>query len=171
MTLYKQIYHSPLGDLSLAADEWGLIGVWLVGQKYFERGISSQVFLEAANPVLSQAKQWLDAYFAGEKTEQDKLVLFPQGTPFQKQVWQALLEIPLGQTQTYGEIAKKINCPSAQAVGGAVGRNPLSIIVPCHRVLGSKGQLTGYAGGIDKKIWLLQHEGVKLDKQPFFSLR
>ncbi|MGT2924690.1 methylated-DNA--[protein]-cysteine S-methyltransferase [Streptococcus caviae] len=171
MTLYKQIYHSPLGDLSLAADEQGLIGIWFVGQKYFEQGISHQAFLEAANPVLSQAKQWLDAYFAGEKPEQDKLVLSPRGTPFQKQVWQALREIPLGQTQTYGEIAKKINCHSAQAVGGAVSRNPLSIIVPCHRVLGSNGQLTGYAGGIDKKIWLLQHEGVKLDKQPVFSLR
>ena len=171
MTLYKQIYHSPLGDLSLAADEQGLIGVWFVGQKYFEQGISGQAFLEAANPVLSQASQWLDAYFAGEKSKQDKPVLSPQGTPFQKQVWQVLREIPSGQTLTYGDIAEKINCRSAQAVGGAVSRNPLSIIVPCHRVLGSNGQLRGYAGGIDKKIWLLQHEGIKLDKQPFLSLR
>lgn len=162
MTLYKQIYHSPLGDLSLVADSQGLIGVWFVGQKYFEQGINNDAILEADNTVLSQARQWLDAYFAGENPKQGELLLSPQGTPFQKQVWQVLREIPFGQTMTYGDIAERIHCHSARAVGGAVGRNPLSIIVPCHRVLGSHGQITGYAGGTDKKIWLLQHEGVKL---------
>ena len=88
------------------------------------------------------------------------MVLAPQGTAFQQSVWQVLREIPYGKTMTYGEIAQKIQCASAQAVGGAVGKNPLSVFVPCHRVLGSQGQLTGYAGGLERKRWLLSHEGV-----------
>lgn len=164
MVLYKQIYHSPLGDLSLVANNQGLIGAWFLNQKYFERGLEGETVIEQANTILEQAKQWLDTYFAGENPNMVKFPLNPQGTAFQKRVWQALSEIPWGQARAYGDIAQKINCLSARAIGGAVSRNPLSIIVPCHRVLGAANQMTGYAGGIDKKIWLLEHEGFKVDK-------
>lgn len=164
MVLYKQIYHSPLGDLSLVANNQGLIGVWFLNQKYFEQGLEGETVIEQANTILDQAKQWLDTYFAGENHNMVKFPLNPRGTAFQKRVWQALSEIPWGQTRAYGDIAQKINCPSARAIGGSVSRNPLSIIIPCHRVLGAAGQMTGYAAGIDKKMWLLEHEGFKVDK-------
>lgn len=164
MVLYKQIYHSPLGDLSLVANNQGLIGVWFLNQKYFEQGLEGETVIEQANTILDQAKQWLDTYFAGENSNMVKFPLNPRGTAFQKRVWQALSEIPWGQTRAYGDIAQKINCLSARAIGGSVSRNPLSIIIPCHRVLGAAGQMTGYAAGIDKKMWLLEHEGFKVDK-------
>lgn len=164
MTFYKQIYLSPLGEMSLVANEIGLVGVWFLKQKYFERGLEENLLL-AENEVLKETKNLLDCYFNGDCPDFSSLVLAPVGTDFQQRVWAYLQTIPYGETVTYGQIAKKLGNRSAQAVGGAVGRNPFSIIVPCHRVLGSQGQLTGYAGGLDKKIWLLEHEGVELSEK------
>ncbi|KGM37708.1 methylated-DNA--[protein]-cysteine S-methyltransferase [Streptococcus sinensis] len=163
MIYYKKIYKSPLGDLSLVADESGLVGAWFLGQKYFERGLS-EVPILGNHPFLDLASNFLDAYFSGQQPNPAALPLSAQGTDFQQRIWAYLQTIPYGQTVTYGQLAQELKVKSAQAVGGAVGRNPLSILVPCHRVLGSQGQLTGYAGGLDKKIWLLEHEGVRLDR-------
>lgn len=162
MTFFKIIYPSPIGDLSLVADDHGLVGIWFVGQTYFERGLEEEPVF-ASTPILHRTCNWLDRYFAGQEPELDSLPLSVRGTEFQKQVWAALAKIPYGQTTTYKALADKLNCKSAQAVGGAVGRNPLSILVPCHRVLGSDGSLTGYAGGLERKSWLLAHEGVQLE--------
>ena len=158
--LMRSYYPSPLGTISLLADERGLLGCYFVGQKYFENGYRDQAIVEGDSIFLADATAWLDAYFAGENPKAEDVVLAPQETAFQQSVWQVLREIPYGKTMTYGEIAQKIQCASAQAVGGAVGKNPLSVFVPCHRVLGSQGQLTGYAGGLERKRWLLSHEGV-----------
>ncbi len=158
--LMRSYYPSPLGTISLLADERGLLGCYFVGQKYFENGYRDQAIVEGDSIFLADATAWLNAYFAGENPKAEDVVLAPQETAFQQSVWQVLREIPYGKTMTYGEIAQKIQCASAQAVGGAVGKNPLSVFVPCHRVLGSQGQLTGYAGGLERKRWLLSHEGV-----------
>ena len=145
-------YPSPVGTLYLTADEGGLTGIWMHPEK-------TEDF-----PVLSQAKVWLASYFAGNKAE-ISFPLNPHGTAFQKQVWHMLLTIPYGQVRTYGDIAREMAVRtgkqkmSAQAVGQAVGANPISILIPCHRVVGTNGKLTGYAGGLDKKEWLLRHEG------------
>ena len=163
MIYYKKIYKSPLGDLSLVADESGLVGTWFLGQKYFERGLT-EVPILGNHPFLGLASDFLDAYFSSQQPDPAAIPLSAQGTDFQQRVWAYLQTIPYGQTVTYGQLAQELKINSAQAVGGAVGRNPLSILVPCHRVLGSQGQLTGYAGGLDKKIWLLEHEGVQLDR-------
>lgn len=163
---YIQHYDSPLGGILLAADEIGLTGLWFEGQKYFARDLSD-VRIEQETPVLAEAKRWLDIYFTGK--EPDFLPpLHPTGSEFRKAVWEILLQIPYGQTTTYGEIARQLAKKqglarmSAQAVGGAVGHNEISIIIPCHRVVGTGGSLTGYAGGLDKKIWLLRHEGADM---------
>lgn len=164
---YTSRYESPLGGIVLAADEIGLTGLWFEGQKYFA------LYLDKENeerelPVFEQAKQWLDIYFSGKEPD-FKLPLHFTGSAFQNEVWEILCQIPYGQTTTYGAIAKQIAGRraaskqgaagmSAQAVGGAVAHNPISIIVPCHRVIGANGSLTGYAGGIDKKIALLKME-------------
>ena len=160
---YISHYQSPLGDILLAADEIGLTGLWFEGQKYFALYLE-QEHEEKEVPVLEQTKKWLDVYFSGR--EPDFTVPFHFiGTDFQKQVWEILAAIPYGQTTTYGEIAKQLAAKrglkrmSAQAVGGAVGHNEISILVPCHRVVGANGSLTGYAGGIDKKVALLKLEG------------
>ena len=158
--LMRSYYPSPLGTISLLADERSLLGCYFVGQKYFENGYRDQAIVEGDSIFLADATAWLNAYFAGENPKAEDVVLAPQGTAFQQSVWQVLREIPYGKTMTYGEIAQKIQCASAQAVGGAVGKNPLSVFVPCHRFLGSQGQLTGYAGGLERKRWLLSHEGV-----------
>lgn len=159
---YTARYASPLGDILLAADEQGLIGLWFAGQKYYAAKLGE---VQAGTlPVLALAARWLDVYFAGEKPD-FVLPLHLPGTPFQQEVWQELCAIPYGQTVTYGEIARRLAARrglphfSAQAVGSAVGRNPVSVIVPCHRVVGAGGNLTGYAGGIDRKIALLKLEG------------
>ncbi len=154
--LFTSTCDSPLGEILLAADEIGLTGLWFEGQKYF--GLrDGQLHREWETAVLKQAKAWLDIYFSGqEPTFQVPLHLI--GTPFRLRVWEALRHIPYGQTTTYGSIALQLGCRSAQAVGGAVGRNPISILVPCHRVLGASGALTGYAGGVEKKCALLQLE-------------
>lgn len=169
---YISHYHSPLGNILLTADDSGLCGVWFERQKYFAAGLDpkdmievTEVFGEKELPVFLQTKRWLDLYFAGKKPDFSVSLHFT-GTQFQKEVWKLLLDIPYGATTTYGEIAKILADKrgsahmSAQAVGGAVGHNKISILVPCHRVLGSDGKLTGYAGGLDKKKWLLELEGV-----------
>lgn len=164
---YISHYHSPLGNILLAADQIGLTGLWFEGQKYFALYLDKE-HEEKEVPVLKQTKEWLDIYFSGKEPDL-KLPLHFTGTDFQNEVWEILSAIPYGQTTTYGEIAKQIAAKrglarmSAQAVGGAVGHNEISIIVPCHRVVGSNGSLTGYAGGIDKKIKLLTLEKVNMD--------
>lgn len=153
---------SPLGGILLAADADGLTGLWFVGQKYFARTLDAQNE-EKETPVLACARAWLDIYFSGRNPE-FQVPLHVTGTEFQHRVWKILCAVPYGQTTTYGAIAGRIAAQdgrermSAQAVGGAVGRNPVSIIVPCHRVMGSRGSLTGYAGGLEKKNALLKIE-------------
>ena len=160
---YISHYHSPLGDILLAADSAGLTGLWFEGQKYFALYLDKE-HEEKELPVFEEAKRWLDIYFSG-KNPDFQVPLHFTGTDFQNEVWEILYAIPYGQTTTYGEIAaqlaKKRGLPrmSAQAVGGAVGHNEISIIVPCHRVVGASGSLTGSAGGIEKKIELLRLEG------------
>lgn len=160
--IYTSRYSSPLGGILLAADEVGMRGLWFDGQKYFARGLSDER-TERETPVLSEARRWLDIYFDG--AEPDFLPpLHPVGSPFRQEVWKILLQIPYGKTVTYGDIARQLAAEggletmSAQAVGGAVGHNGISIIIPCHRVVGSNGSLTGYVGGIDKKVGLLTLE-------------
>lgn len=159
---YVQHYDSPLGVILLAADEIGLTGLWFDGQKYFARDLPAEC-IDRDTPILSVARHWLDIYFTGK--EPDFLPpLHPMGSAFRQSVWEILLRIPYGQTTTYGEIARQLaekkglSQMSAQAVGGAVGHNGISIIIPCHRVVGTNGSLTGYAGGIDRKVKLLELE-------------
>ncbi|WP_105129493.1 methylated-DNA--[protein]-cysteine S-methyltransferase [Streptococcus suis] len=160
--LYKQIYHSPLGPMSLVASDRGMRGAWFEDQKFFERGLNEKAIL-APHPILDQTSLLLDAYFSGQDVDFTSLPLEAIGTEFQEKVWALLKEIPHGQTTSYGQLAQQLVLQSGQAIGGAVGRNPYAIIVPCHRVLNQKGQLTGYAGGLDKKIWLLQHENPQFE--------
>lgn len=159
---FIQHYDSPLGGILLAADEIGLTGLWFDGQKYFARDLPAER-IDRDTPILSEARHWLDIYFTGK--EPDFLpLLHPMGSAFRQSVWEILLRIPYGQTTTYGEIARQLaekkglSQMSAQAVGGAVGHNEISIIIPCHRVVGTNGSLTGYAGGIDRKVKLLELE-------------
>lgn len=167
---FVQHYNSPLGGILLAADEIGLTGLWFNGQKYFARSLPAG-YTEQNTPALSEAKRWLEVYFTGKKPD-FMPPLHIVGSAFRRAVWEILLQIPYGKTTTYGEIArqlaKKQKLPrmSAQAVGGAVGHNEISIIIPCHRVVGTNGSLTGYAGGIDKKIKLLELEHT--DMSSFF---
>ena len=159
---YISHYSSPLGDILLAADSVGLNGLWFEGQKYFALNLDKE-HEEKEIPSFAEAKRWLDIYFSGKEPDFSVPLHFT-GTEFQNEVWELLLAIPYGQTTTYGELARRIagkrgvKHMSAQAVGGAVGHNNISVIVPCHRVVGTNGSLTGYAGGIDKKIKLLELE-------------
>ena len=168
---YTSHYRSPIGNILLAADEVGLTGLWFEGQKYFALYLDKE-HEEKEIPIFEKAKEWLDIYFAGKEPDFTVPLHFT-GTDFQNEVWEILCAIPYGRTMTYGEIAKQVASKkglprmSAQAVGGAVGRNGISILVPCHRVVGANGSLTGYAGGIDKKIKLLQLE--KADMRPLFA--
>ena len=155
-------YEFPLGKMLLAADDGGLMGAWFYGQRYFARGLEGAEKNERRgvpfdSPVLLAARRWLDAYFAGERPDAADVPLAPRGTAFQLRVWDALLSIPYGETRTYGELAAELGS-SSRAVGSAVGRNPISVIIPCHRVLGADGSLTGYAGGLDRKRALLELE-------------
>lgn len=153
--MYCTQYDSPLGKLLLTCTDVGLTGI------YMNREIPRQ---RKDHPILQQTAVWLDAYFRGESVPAE-ISLAPEGTDFQKQVWKLLQTIPYGGTTSYGRIAREMarafgkEKMSAQAVGQAVGKNPISILVPCHRIVGAKGQLTGYGGGLEKKIWLLRHEG------------
>lgn len=149
-------FESPLGLINLCSDGTYLTAVTFAGQKYEEQHIPSDA-VSGICPVLEEAKDWLSLYFA-KKTPDFLPPLKPQGTPFQQKVWELLLQIPYGKICTYGDLAKQLGCKSAQAVGGAVGRNPISILIPCHRVMGADGKLTGYAGGIEKKAALLKLE-------------
>lgn len=159
---YIQHYSSPLGGILLAADEIGLTGSWFDGEKYFADNLPAE-HAERQTPILAEAARWLDIYFTGKEPGFTP-PLHPIGSPFRQAVWEILLQIPYGQTTTYGEIARQLaekqglEKMSAQAVGGAVGHNEISVIIPCHRVVGTSGSLTGYAGGIDKKVKLLELE-------------
>lgn len=163
---YTSHYDSPLGGITLASDGEALTGLWFDGQKYFADTLS-QTHQEAALPVFDETRRWLDVYFSGHEpdfTPPLKMIT----TPFRQRVWLSLLNIPYGKLTTYNAIAKEIAAErglksmSAQAVGGAVGHNSISLIIPCHRVVGSNGNLTGYAGGIDKKVKLLQLENTDM---------
>lgn len=162
-------YNSPLSDILLASKDNKLIGLWIEGQKYFLSSIKEEIQENSNDEVLLATKSWLDRYFNGQKPNIDELNLSPIGSDFRQAVWKILCKIPYGETITYNNIAKeiarqrKIKKMSAQAIGGAVGHNPISIIIPCHRVVGTNGNLTGYAGGIEKKIWLLRHEHVNME--------
>ncbi len=153
-------YESPLGRILLAGEGDFLTGLWFDGQKYFPDLPAERT----ETPVLRQTESWLDRYFAGEQPESDELPLAPKGSEFQQQVWELMRRIPYGRTVCYAELSRQIaglrglEHMSAQAVGGAVAHNPISIIQPCHRVLGSDGSLTGYAGGLKRKAWLLELE-------------
>ena len=167
---YKTNYSSPIGDFTLGSDGENIVGLWRTRQKYFGSGFLDEAKVDDELEVFKEKKNWLDDYFAGKKPEISKLPLLLKGSEFREDVWKILCEIPYGEVITYGDIAKRmakirgVKRMSAQAVGGAVGHNPISIIVPCHRVVGSTGSLTGYAGGIDTKIKLLELEGVDLSK-------
>lgn len=159
---YTSRYRSPLGEMLLAADETGVTGLWFAGQKYFARHLDKE-HAEKEIPLFATVKHWLDVYFAGNEPDLTVPLHFT-GTAFQNEVWGILCAIPYGRTTTYGEIAKQLAARrglphmSAQAVGGAVGHNPISILVPCHRVVGLGGSLTGYAGGLERKRCLLALE-------------
>lgn len=165
---YQSSYASPLGLLTLASDGEALIGLWTEGQKYHGASVPGEMIEKVDVAVFAAAKDWLDRYFAGKQPDAGELKLAPIGSGFRRAVWDILLEIPYGRVITYGSIAKRMALAagketfSAQAVGGAVGHNPISIIIPCHRVVGTGGSLTGYAGGIDKKIKLLELEGADM---------
>jgi methylated-DNA-[protein]-cysteine S-methyltransferase len=167
---YTTTYASPLETISLASDGENLVGLWIAGQKYFAATIKGAAVEKPDLPIFAKAQKWLDAYFAGKQPAIAELPLAPIGGEFRKTVWDILCEIPYGQCATYGEIAQKVaarmgkKSMSSQAVGGAVGHNPISIIIPCHRVVGANGSLTGYAGGIGKKVKLLEHEGVAMSR-------
>lgn len=159
---FIQHYDSPLGDILLAADEAGLTGLWFEEQRHYAATLPEDVQTKEM-PALMEGRRWLDIYFAGNEPDFTP-PLHPIGTPFRMAVWHILLEIPYGATTTYGAIAKRLakerGLPqmSAQAIGSAVGRNPISLIIPCHRVIGRNGRLTGYAGGLHRKASLLALE-------------
>ncbi|MBA9087149.1 methylated-DNA-[protein]-cysteine S-methyltransferase [Fontibacillus solani] len=166
--MYSTQYQSPVGVITLESSGQHLTGLWIEGQKYFAQTVDGKVESKQNLPIFEEVKKWLDSYFEGQNPDVSILPLAPKGGEFRQAVWKILCSIPYGQYITYGEIAKKIailmNKPSmsSQAIGGAVGHNPISIIIPCHRVVGANGSLTGYAGGIDKKIKLLEIEGVDM---------
>ena len=168
--IYTSEYISPMGGILLAADEIGIRGLWFEGQRFFARGLPEER-TEEETAAIAEVKRWLDIYFTG-KDPGFLPPLHPVGSAFRQEVWQLLLQIPYGKTVTYGDIAKRlaektgVEGMSAQAVGGAVGHNEISIIIPCHRVVGTNGSLTGYAGGIDKKVKLLESE--RADMSRFF---
>ena len=164
--MYITRLSSPVGVLLLASDEITLTGLWMEGQKYFAATLSKDAVEQPDLPVFRQTAQWLSAYFDGAPLPAMP-PLAPQGSVFRQAVWNQLRKIPYGQVTTYGVLARTLReqgiSAAPQAVGGAVGHNPISIIIPCHRVVGTNGSLTGYAGGIDKKIALLKLEGVDMD--------
>lgn len=163
--LYKMYYNSPVGRLLLVSDNESLIGLWIEGQKFYLYGIT-EVLVQKDTEILKKTKLWLDKYFSGEKKSPFDLSISPRGSNFRQVVWNILCKIPYGKTITYGEIAKIVankmgrQSMSSQAIGNAIGHNPISIIIPCHRVIGKDGNLTGYAGGLDRKIQLLRLENI-----------
>lgn len=167
--LYKTICDSPLGSITLCSDGNNLIALWIGGQKNFSSTTKQEIYRNDDLPIFEKTKEWLKRYFNEEKPQISELQLSPTGNAFRQTVWQILCDIPYGEVTTYGDIAQKIarlqgiKKMSAQAVGGAIGHNPISIIIPCHRVIGANGNLTGYEGGIEKKIYLLKHENSWID--------
>lgn len=166
--LYWTGYRSPLGAITVASDGERITELWLVGQRGFRGELEENRSLEEQVPVLAETRGWLDRYFSGDKPSPSELPLAPAGGSFRQEVWNILRGIPYGEFMTYGEIARRIAARrgidrmAAQAVGGAVAHNPISIVIPCHRVVGSSGKLVGYGGGIKLKQALLTHEGVDL---------
>lgn len=166
---YQSNYNSPIGKLLIVSDENNLVGLWMDGQKYFLGILHQETMIDAETEIILKTKNWLDRYFTLQKPCISELSLAPIGSEFRQKVWRILCDIPYGEVTTYGNIAKQIavemSIPSmsAQSVGNAVGHNPISIIIPCHRVVGSDGSLTGYAGGLDKKIELLKLEDVNFE--------
>ena len=157
--IFTREYDSPIGKMLLACCDSGITGAWFEEQKFYAAGVTNSV-TSPENPHLTAASEWLDEYFSGGRPNIDALPLSPHGTDFQRRVWQALCDIPYGETVSYGDIAKMLGNTSPRAVGTAVGRNPISVIIPCHRVIGASGSLTGYAGGIWRKKALLETEGI-----------
>ncbi len=168
--LYIKEYDSPLGVLTLAANEQALLWLCIEGQRYFMEDIKYEKAVEKENDVLQKTNIWLYKYFNNERPSPYDLPIAPQGSAFRKRVWEILCDIPYGSVVTYGDIAHKLAAErgivkmAAQAVGGAVGHNPISIVIPCHRVVGTGGDLTGYGGGINIKKKLLAHEGLDMRK-------
>lgn len=168
--MYYTHYESPIGKLMLVSNKEKLIGLWVENQKYFAASLKEETLKEAELPILKQTADWLEDYFSGKRPIIEDLPLAPIGSFFRQRIWQILCTIPYGETMTYGQIANTVanetgkKSMSAQAVGGAVGHNPISIIIPCHRVVGSTGSLTGFASGIDKKVALLEHEATDMSK-------
>lgn len=168
--IYTTTYKSPIGNLLIAAKDNKLIGLWIENQKYYLSGFKEEMSEKEDSEILTKTKRWLDRYFNKENPDINELDINLIGSEFRKSVWKILKTIPYGKVVTYNDIAKKIaeqkgiSKMSAQAIGGAVGHNPISIIVPCHRVVGTNGSLTGYAGGIEKKIQLLELEGIDTSK-------
>lgn len=168
--IYTSTYKSPIGNLLIASKDNKLVGLWMENQKYYLSNFKEEIVEMENLEILERTKKWLDRYFNGEKPKINELEISPIGSEFRKSVWEILKNIPYGEVITYNDIAKElakqkgIKKMSAQAVGGAVGHNPISIIIPCHRVVGTNGSLTGYAGGIKKKIYLLKHEKVNMNK-------
>lgn len=170
-TFYKTEYKSPLGNITVCCNEQeNIVGLWFENQKHFANNINDKITENNNLKIFIKTKNWLDKYFAGNKPNIKEIPIEFIGTKFQKSVWKILYKIPYGKVITYGDIAKQIakkkGIPkmSAQAIGGAVGHNPISVIVPCHRVIGKNGNLTGYAAGIDKKKKLLQIEKVDINQ-------
>ena len=170
-TFYKTEYKSPLGNITICCNEQeNIVGLWFKNQKYFANNINGKITENNNLKIFIKTKNWLDKYFAGNKPNIKEIPIEFIGTKFQKSVWKILYKIPYGKVITYGDIAKQIakkkGIPkmSAQAIGGAVGHNPISVIVPCHRVIGKNGNLTGYAAGLDKKKKLLQIEKVDINQ-------
>ncbi len=167
--MYTSTYDSAIGSLLLAADDIGLVGLWLNSDRFYANLLANCESVVKETPILETVKRWLNAYFSGREPKIE-LPFHLIGTPFRQEVWQLLLQIPYGQVVTYGDLARKmaekrgVAHMSAQAIGGAVGHNEILIIIPCHRVIGANGNLTGYAGGIDKKLKLLELEGVDTKK-------
>jgi methylated-DNA-[protein]-cysteine S-methyltransferase len=159
---YMTAHPSPIGTITLACTGDTLVGLWMEGQKYYGDTIPGTMTEKNDIPLFDTAKKWLDRYFSGKKPGISELPLAPIGGEFRQRVWQILREIPYGEVITYGDIAQRLNCKAAQAVGGAVGHNPISIMIPCHRVVGSNGSLTGFSAGIQTKIKLLELEGVDM---------
>lgn len=167
--IYQTAYDSPMGRIWLAEKDGALAGAWFEGQKYFRDSIKEESVKKADSRVLDQTKAWLDRYFRGERPSVQELSLAPEGSEFRQEVWKLLLRIPYGKVTTYKELARQMAASrglagmSAQAAGGAVAHNPISVIIPCHRVVGTDGGLTGYAGGLDKKTALLTLEGISVE--------
>lgn len=168
--IFTTDYESPVGRICLAQKDQALVGLWLEGQRHFLGAFKKEEMRKENTLIFQQVKLWLDRYFSRENPSIEGIPMAPEGSSFRKKVWKILCEIPYGTTMTYGQIAKKLAgagetlSVSPRAVGGAVGHNPISIIIPCHRVVGANGNLTGYAGGIEKKIALLSMEGADISK-------